>query len=240
MKKSIFLVVGALFLLPCVLSAQVQIEVLQGGVSKGTFTAYSGSASAAANFNYTYPGSNPTIGPLNVGGEEQLFFYQQTTTGELHFNTIFRNGGGGSTRYLNWDIQVLHAVGSPPSAVVVDDLVDGELFVSGSGSGTTSFAGRWVWIHSFTDGGVIGPLVGNWEVRINPVNVLNGPDAYDGGVGTEDLAVYGSGSTTPIGLAKNLQQIIFRPVAVPDPGSTVLLVGLGLAGLLAARRQRRA
>lgn len=235
MKKTTLLFLALFVAAPFSGLAQVYIEVLQGGVSKGIFSAYSGSATAAVNFNYSSSSdsSNPAIGPSNVAGEEQIFFYRETGSGNLFFNTIFRIGGTPtSTRSLDWNIAVDHT-GAAPTVVVSDDTLTNtqELKFVSTVSGTSTFTGYWNWDQLHTDGGVIGALLGNWEIRIDPF----GTTPYNTGVGGEDLQVYGA-TGSPIALLKDSQQIVFRPVTVPDPGSTLLLVALGLAGLVAARR----
>lgn len=228
MRTTTLIRLGIILGLPGMTLAQVQIEVLQGGISKGTFTTYSGAASAATNFGYTPFDAFPAIGPASVVAEEQIFFYRETGSGNLFFNAIFRPGNEttNSNRFLSWDIAVDHS-GGAPHVVASDDA--NELNLISTVGGTTTFEGRWEWIRQYSDGGVIGPLLGNWEIRIDPI-------LYGGQVGTEDIKVYGPGGSS-IALVKNTtQQIVFRPVAVPDAGSSLLLLALGLAGLLSARR----
>ncbi|MCP5522916.1 MAG: VPDSG-CTERM sorting domain-containing protein [Verrucomicrobiales bacterium] len=203
----------------------VMIEVLQGGVSLGTFTPYTGVASAAANYNYYSSAAHLSVGPGQVSNEEQIFFYVDGS-GNLAFNTVFRTGTG-TTRNMTWNIAV-DSIGDQ-TVQVTDDA--GELKELAGGPGTTeNFLGKWAWLIGYTDGGVIGDLSGDWQITITPT-------AYGGGVGTEDIQVYDA-SGSSIGLAKNTSQtIVFRPV--PDAGTTAALLGLGLVGLLGVRRSRR-
>lgn len=199
------------------------IEVLQGGTSKGTFEAYSGAITGAANYNKSGSSGAPINGPGDVSAEEQIFFYYDTTLSRLSFSTIFRKGTGGN---LKWDIAI-DSTGNQTVDVTDDSGEFKEIAATGM---TENFTGRWNWISSFTDGGVIGGLLDDWVLTITPIS-------YNAAVGTEDIQVYDA-SGSKIGLAKNTTQtIVFRAAAVPETGTTVALLLLGLGALSGFRRR---
>lgn len=217
------------------------IEIAQGGQS-WRVNPFSGDLTSVENYGYARKSALLTEGPGLEEGVASLFFYRGADG--LSFNVVFsavdRNRTGkGSAR---WDIAVTPdpAHADADIAVRVAD-ERGELREKKREPGL--FRGNWHWDNRHTDGGVIGPLEGVfWEITLLQLDYagLSALRVYDGLIeGNDPAYVTLELGTGPEWLIRftDPPQPQPPPPSAPEP-ATLGLLGLGLAGLLAARRRR--
>lgn len=208
----------AFFMSPSGIAAPVApsgIMVLQGGVNLGVVKPYVGDLAAVPNYNYIQPSGFPINGPAPEAFEGRIFFYEGTDG--LHLNVIFNEEGIGNGT-AKWLISVTDSV-SDPIVQFSDDPAPPEDAPNLVELSDNVFAGDWSWTGR-VDGGVIGPLVGNqWSITIDQLEYGSTNDR-----GISRLFAYG-----PEGLPFELNlfsspagQIMFRPIAVPEPTLLVL------------------
>lgn len=143
---------------------KVYLDPYKDGVVKkenylGTVVAYSGSETAAENYNYFSASAHPIQGPTPLGFEGNIFFYKGSDGLALN---LFANvdAGGSDDNIVNVDIEV--SKNTSNDSVLLSDDKDEIKEVSKS-----KYQGRFhYW--SNTDGGVIGPfnLKDPFEIRV--------------------------------------------------------------------------
>lgn len=124
----------------------------------GHVYAYSGGLTAADNYDYYSASAHPIIGPTPVGYESKMYFYEGTdglSFGMFHNIDVY----GSPDNIVHWDVDV---TGTDADVFLSDD--PGEF----SEAAPNHFDGDWHYWHN-TDGGVIGDLIGNWEIVITPI-----------------------------------------------------------------------
>lgn len=193
------------------------INVYQGGSYLGQVSSYQGALSAEANYGYSGATNHLTTGPSLSSGDGHIFFYQGSDG--LSFNAILGSGGSRQVKSkVHWDITVSDNQANA-QALVKDD--NNEF----TEDATDFFDANWNYNHKLGDGGVIGPLLGLWQITIDPKKYEK--------TALVNLQVF-SAAGAPIALAINTtDDIVFNAVATPAP--TWLLA----AGLLALVRKRQ-
>jgi hypothetical protein len=206
------------------LSSTVQatlVHVSQGGTSLGFINSYADASSntSAQNYNFSSSKNHLITGPTLVNQRGHIFFFEGSDG--LSFNAIFGSVGSGPNGNVQWNLSL---TGNSGNANVLRSDDSGEL----TEPTPNNFRGRWTYLQSLGDGGVIGALSGNnWALTIDPVSYTNLPAlvAYDASGSNITLAV----NTT--------DDIVFSYAQVPEPAS-LALVGLGLVGLGFGRRKK--
>jgi hypothetical protein len=203
-------------------NAATTYYVKQDGVLRGSITAYSGAEDGAENYDFDDENqwsANLHHGPTLSAGRAHLFLYQQNNGG-LYFTVVFNRFQNGSGGNASWSLSLSGNTSTASVQVSDDPDRNGTPELSGSGS---SFSGSWVWMNSYTDGGVIGPLSGAaWELTIT----------LNSGSFTDIYAYSGDGSS--IALSASGGDIT---IYVPEPRETGMAAAL-LLGAAAWRRWR--
>ena len=139
----------------------------------GSFVAYSGSMSAAANYNYFSASAHPIVGPIPKEFKTTVFFYEDSIG--INFN-FFSNvdAGGSMDNIVEWDIKTSDN-GKLDKVLLSDD--GGELSKKYEGTDYFRYEARFHY-YSNTDGGVIGPFKSGAHIA---VKVLNVGDVIDAG-----------------------------------------------------------
>ena len=140
----------------------------------GNFVAYSGTMTAANNYNYYSASAHPITGPTPVGFKTTVFFYEGLDGLAL---TFFSNvdQGGSTDNIQNWDITTTNN-SILDSVLLSDDSSELTLYSTISTPPSKIYHLRsHYW--SNTDGGVIGPFDReNYRIA---VNVLSSGDNID-------------------------------------------------------------
>ena len=124
----------------------------------GYIHAYSGSLTGANNYDYYSASAHPIVGPTPVGYESKMYFYEGTdglSFGMFHNIDVF----GSPDNIVHWDVDV---TGTDADVWLGDEPAE---FTESS---PNHFDGNWHYWYN-TDGGVIGNLIGNWEIVVTPV-----------------------------------------------------------------------
>ncbi len=215
-------VVGSILTSEINTASAISFEILQGGVTKGFASAYSGTLTGAANYGLSGSEAHLTVGPSLLSETASLFLYYGSDG--LSFTIVFSDTANGSPDPgdADWNITV---TGSSASVKLQDD--NTELTAQAGGV----FRGRWSWNQNLTDGGVLGSLQGDWQIEIdlNAAPSARGDDSLPGGI-----KVY-SADGSQIALVSNGENIVLR--AVPEGGTTFALLGSGLIGVALLRRR---
>jgi hypothetical protein len=206
------------------------IDVFQGGLGsssyKGTIEAYSGADPAKANYDYFSHSGHPAEGPNTRFNRGEVFFYDgpEGTT----FNVIFNKDRVSSSDpvtvgKVSWNIAAGSVIGDP-SVLLSDDKKElkEEDF--------DTFKGRWEWRNN-SDGGIIDGLgLPFWIVAVDPKE-------YEG---LDALKVFGAeGERIDLNLRTGDRGTMFFMLHVPEGGSTVGLLSMGMVGIgLVSRRNK--
>ena len=143
---------------------------------------YSGSESAAKNYNYYSASAHPKIGPDPEGFQSNIFFYNDNNG--VNFN-FFHNidGAGSDDNQVKWEIKV-SGNNLEDRVVLSDDRA--ELTLKNSKGQTNTYIGDFHYWRN-TDGGIIGPLVTD-DFTISVTYIENGDLA--------DIAFYSNAGET--------------------------------------------
>jgi hypothetical protein len=140
----------------------------------GSFVAYSGTLTAANNYNYYSVSAHPITGPQPVGFKTTVFFYEGLDGLALNFFSNIDEGGS-TDNIQNWDITTTNNA-RLDSVLLSDDPGELQLYSSTTTTETQVYRLRsHYW--SNTDGGVIGPF-DRTDFRI-AVKVLSSGDNID-------------------------------------------------------------
>lgn len=130
-----------------------------GDTRLGAIIAYSGTLSAAANYNYFSASAHPVVGPVPVDFETHVFMYRDLASGFLYLNFYSNiDDSGSSDNIVDWDLSV--SGNNLADSVVLSDDAGEFVQVASSPMGTTSYQARWHYYLN-TDGGVLGPIITN-------------------------------------------------------------------------------
>ncbi len=143
------------------------IQVLQGSSVLGTVSPYTGTLTAANNYNYFSNSGHPVNGPTPMAQQGRIWFYEGSDG--LAWNVIFNAVGAAFNGSASWNINITGST-SNPGVVLSDDA--GELKEPTS----NQFTGNWNWFASSkaTDGGVIAPLGTGWTINVTPTAAYTG------------------------------------------------------------------
>lgn len=124
----------------------------------GNFVSYSGTKTSAKNYNYYSDSAHPVVGPTPHGYNLNVFFYDGSDGLSLNF---FANidGTGSPDNVVNLDLQIQNNE-MADSVLLSDDNLELKKVEESPTQNQHSYEGRFHYWHN-TDGGVIGPLVGN-------------------------------------------------------------------------------
>ncbi len=215
MRRFIF---PLLFLTFWVSSASAYTYSITNGVTNQTVDPLVTAETGASYYDYITPSGHPAFGPE----KNTAFFWlhENSLNGDITLGMIFNaTGSGGSSGSMN-----LGLTGLPLgwSWSVQDDANEV------GGDGTTP---SWIWVSSYTDGGVIAGLDGEWEIAIQLL-AASGIDNW--------FFLSGPDATNPARTALDLsgQNLVIRSSAVPLPAA-VWLFGSGILGLIGFSRSRK-
>lgn len=163
-----------------------QSGVLKDENFKGSIVSYSGNDSGAENYNFYSDSAHPIIGPSPFGYEAQIFFFDGSDGLSLNFYANIDKGGS-SDNEMNVDIEVLNN-NLADKMILSDD--EGEFKQISQEETSSSYEGRFhYWTN--TDGGVLGPLVGEnfkLQFKFNATGDVNTANFYSAGGGSISLS----------------------------------------------------
>lgn len=135
-------------------------------VYRGTFTAYSGSISTFDNYGYYSFSAHPKIGPSPKPYKSNVFFYDSPDgLGMIFFHNI--DAGGSADNKVRWFLEV-SGNNSKDDVIISDD--NKELKKVSEKLGVTKYDANFHYWKN-TDGGAIGPFVGNqYKVAVTANN----------------------------------------------------------------------
>jgi hypothetical protein len=201
---------------------------------KGTIAAYTGTDSAAVNYDYFSHSGDPVEGPNLKFDRGEIFFYEGSEG--MTFNAIFNKekekpSDGDIFGLVSWDIAA-GTFSTDPTVLLSDDKKELKEVASDPVNHSALFEGRWAW-HNNTDGGIIQGLEGPvWILAIDPI-------AYQG---IDSLKAFSAdGSRINLNLSTgNRGYLFFVPHfgSIPDPGTTLSLLSIGIAGLTLATKRK--
>jgi len=125
----------------------------------GSVVSYQGPLSAADNYDYYSASAHPVVGPTPIGYEANVFFYEGPDGLAI---TFFANidAGGSSNNIFNVDLSI-SGNQNKDSVLLSDDKNELQQVSAGQ------YQGRFHYWYN-TDGGVIGPLVGqNYKILVH-------------------------------------------------------------------------
>jgi len=187
----------------------------------GTIYGYEGEETGRNNYNYFSASAHPLHGPNLHPHRLKIFVYERTTNGRDFLNLIAGEDEGGSRHAFSGLVDITGSIINPEVKRSDDggipELIEGP---------DNHFEGEWQFRNN-SDGGVIGPLTGNWEakIRIEESNLRRHVFASNGSdnIRFDDLPY---------------EDYFISPGVVPEP-SSVFLLGSGLIGLVAFRRRKK-
>ncbi len=250
MKKLFAIVAIAALMLGSSASAVPMFDIWQDvsgdGVKDtylGTVEAYTGTESAADNYNFFSASAHPINGPTPEAYKSKMYMYDGPDGLSFGFFHNIDAGGNNYWNHVDWDISLMNM----SSSFGLSD--DGGLTQSEfSQVDPNTYSGRWAYRIN-TDGGVIKDLTPTdtyWEIMIDP---LAFGDVQDWSMYSADGSVInlwnnpvglptGLGSTDHYELDTDAYTTFITKSAIPEPTS-MLLFGLGVAGTLVHRRLRK-
>jgi hypothetical protein len=128
----------------------------------GSVVAYSGSTTAAVNYDYYSASAHPAVGPQPQGFETNVFFYSGSDGLAL---TLFSNidEAGSTDNIVNLDVQI--SGNAKHDEVLLSDDGD-EMALIKRLTDVTYYEGRFHYWRN-TDGAVLGPLTGtDYKIRV--------------------------------------------------------------------------
>jgi len=154
---------------------------------QGSFVAYSGSETAKKNYNYYSASAHPIVGPNPSGFKSTVFFYEGSDGIHLFF---FHNVDAGGSEYneVQWKMAVSDN-NMEDDVVLSDDNAELKVEERNDNESITRYDASFRYWKN-TDGGVIGPLVGDdYKIVVRNVGAGDISDSKFYSADGEDLSL---------------------------------------------------